>query len=140
MSEMPKERYVNTLSRLNNQLTALRHYSYECKAAVQERPYNARPSRTQQLHNPKLVPELTSDKPNDLLKKYVYDRCLKTQLISLGVGLLMSSWPKPKPNGTVRKVLEIGLAQGPCQVPQFLPYRRMHPEKVLVSDPGIPTD
>lgn len=37
------------------------HYSYECKASTQERPYIARPSRTQQLLNPKLVPKLTSD-------------------------------------------------------------------------------
>jgi len=49
---------------------ALRHYSFECKAAVQERPYISRPSRTQQLHNPKLTPQLNSDVPNDLLRKY----------------------------------------------------------------------
>ncbi|TVY90470.1 hypothetical protein LAWI1_G002690 [Lachnellula willkommii] len=47
----------------------LRHYSYECKAIAQERPYVPRPSRTQQLLNPKLVPKLTSDVPNDLLRK-----------------------------------------------------------------------
>lgn len=45
------------------------HYSYECKANAQERPYVSRPSRTQQLSNPKLVPKLTSDVPQDLLKK-----------------------------------------------------------------------
>ncbi|QSS59347.1 hypothetical protein I7I51_08782 [Histoplasma capsulatum] len=45
-----------------------RHYSYECKASAQERPYTSRPSRTQQLANPKLVPELMSDVPNDLLR------------------------------------------------------------------------
>jgi len=45
------------------------HYSYECKAPAQERPYASRPSRTQQLLNPKLVPKLTSDVPNDLLRK-----------------------------------------------------------------------
>ncbi|KAI2639994.1 zinc knuckle-domain-containing protein [Xylaria nigripes] len=37
------------------------HYSYECKASAQERPYVARPSRTQQLLNPKLAPKLASD-------------------------------------------------------------------------------
>ncbi|KAI1167751.1 zinc knuckle-domain-containing protein [Nemania serpens] len=37
------------------------HYSYECKASEHERPYVARPSRTQQLLNPKLVPKLASD-------------------------------------------------------------------------------
>ncbi|KAF2142602.1 uncharacterized protein K452DRAFT_297859 [Aplosporella prunicola CBS 121167] len=45
------------------------HYSYECKASAQERPYLSRPSRTQQLFNPKLVPKLNSDVPNDLLRK-----------------------------------------------------------------------
>ncbi|ESZ92664.1 hypothetical protein SBOR_6925 [Sclerotinia borealis F-4128] len=42
---------------------------YECKANAQERPYVSRPSRTQQLANPKLIPKLTSDIPQDLLKK-----------------------------------------------------------------------
>ncbi|KAM3074653.1 hypothetical protein ACMFMG_008082 [Clarireedia jacksonii] len=45
------------------------HYSYECKANAQERPYVSRPSRTQQLLNPKLVPKLTSDVPQELLRK-----------------------------------------------------------------------
>ncbi|ODA80294.1 hypothetical protein RJ55_03252 [Drechmeria coniospora] len=37
-----------------------RHYSYECKSSTQERPYVARPSRSQQLRNPKLVPKLAN--------------------------------------------------------------------------------
>ncbi|BCS25648.1 uncharacterized protein APUU_50359A [Aspergillus puulaauensis] len=41
------------------------HYSYECKATAQERPYMARPSRTQQLQNPRLRPQLTTDVPED---------------------------------------------------------------------------
>ncbi|KAL5341710.1 zinc knuckle-domain-containing protein [Aspergillus crustosus] len=41
------------------------HYSYECKATTQERPYLARPSRTQQLQNPKLRPQLTTEVPDD---------------------------------------------------------------------------
>ncbi|KAJ5041187.1 uncharacterized protein L3040_005738 [Drepanopeziza brunnea f. sp. 'multigermtubi'] len=46
------------------------HYSYECKAVIQERPYVSRPSRTQQLLNPKLQPRLmTSDAPLDLMRK-----------------------------------------------------------------------
>ncbi|KIV99266.1 uncharacterized protein PV09_09036 [Verruconis gallopava] len=45
------------------------HYSYECKAAPQERPYIARPSRTQQLLNPKLAPKLTNEAPDDLMQK-----------------------------------------------------------------------
>ncbi|QKX56139.1 uncharacterized protein TRUGW13939_03239 [Talaromyces rugulosus] len=40
-----------------------RHYSYECKATTQQRPYISRPSRTQQLQNPDLVPKLTYDAP-----------------------------------------------------------------------------
>ncbi|KAL4877181.1 zinc knuckle-domain-containing protein [Aspergillus karnatakaensis] len=40
------------------------HYSYECKATAQERPYLARPSRTQQLQNPKLRPQLTTEVPD----------------------------------------------------------------------------
>ncbi|KAK4131329.1 hypothetical protein BT67DRAFT_444765 [Trichocladium antarcticum] len=46
-----------------------RHYSYECKAPPQERPYIARPSRTQQLSNPKLLPKLSNEVPDVLLKK-----------------------------------------------------------------------
>jgi hypothetical protein len=54
------------------------HYSYECKASAQERPYTSRPSRTQQLLNPKLKPKLTTEVPEDLLrKKGVADEILK---------------------------------------------------------------
>ncbi|KAL8823172.1 MAG: hypothetical protein Q9191_006108 [Dirinaria sp. TL-2023a] len=42
---------------------------YECKSTTQDRPYVSRPSRTQQLTNPKLVPKLTTDVPNELLRK-----------------------------------------------------------------------
>ncbi|KAL3435268.1 zinc knuckle-domain-containing protein [Aspergillus tetrazonus] len=44
------------------------HYSYECKVTAQERPYLARPSRTQQLLNPKLRPQLTTDVPDDSVR------------------------------------------------------------------------
>ncbi|KFH40513.1 hypothetical protein ACRE_088000 [Hapsidospora chrysogenum ATCC 11550] len=47
-----------------------RHYSYECKASTQDRPYVSRPSRSKQLRNPKLVPKLTSDTLEPLEKKY----------------------------------------------------------------------
>ncbi|KAM0344574.1 hypothetical protein ACHAPU_007348 [Fusarium lateritium] len=57
---MSKERYV---------LYIQRHYSYECKASTQERPYASRPSRSQQLRNPKLVPKLTNETLNPLEKK-----------------------------------------------------------------------
>jgi hypothetical protein len=54
------------------------HYSYECKASTQERPYKSRPSRTQQLLNPKLKPKLTTEVPEDLVrKKGVADEILK---------------------------------------------------------------
>ncbi|UPX17219.1 uncharacterized protein EKO05_0007586 [Ascochyta rabiei] len=54
------------------------HYSYECKASAQERPYKSRPSRTQQLLNPQLKPKLTTQVPNELLrKKGVADDMLK---------------------------------------------------------------
>ncbi|QUC23061.1 uncharacterized protein UV8b_07302 [Ustilaginoidea virens] len=57
-----------------------RHYSYECKASSQERPYVSRPSRSQQLRNPQLVPKLTSDTLNLLEKKQgVADEILAKQ-------------------------------------------------------------
>lgn len=51
--------------------SSARHYSYECKATAQERPYTARPSRTQQLLNPRLMPKLSEDVPTDLQRTYV---------------------------------------------------------------------
>ncbi|KAL0942200.1 uncharacterized protein CTRU02_200086 [Colletotrichum truncatum] len=45
------------------------HYSYECKESSQARPYVPRPSRTQQLLNPNLMPKLTNDTPDDSLRK-----------------------------------------------------------------------
>ncbi|KAJ9273447.1 hypothetical protein DTO212C5_521 [Paecilomyces variotii] len=54
------------------------HYSYECKAPAQERPYISRPSRTQQLLNPDLRPKLTTEVPNDLSRTNgVADELLK---------------------------------------------------------------
>ncbi|MCJ1427059.1 hypothetical protein MMC29_004962 [Sticta canariensis] len=47
----------------------LKRDNFECKATAQDRPYASRPSRTQQLANPKLIPKLTSDFPNELLRK-----------------------------------------------------------------------
>ncbi|OJJ49577.1 hypothetical protein ASPZODRAFT_149097 [Penicilliopsis zonata CBS 506.65] len=55
----------------------LKRDTYECKAAPQERPYASRPSRTQQLRNPKLAPKLSTEVPNDLLRtKGVADELL----------------------------------------------------------------
>ncbi|KAF2275153.1 uncharacterized protein EI97DRAFT_502100 [Westerdykella ornata] len=53
------------------------HYSYECTVSAQERPYKARPSRTQQLLNPNLRPKPTEDVPVELLhKKGIADELL----------------------------------------------------------------
>ena len=57
------------------------HYTYECKSTTQERPYISRPSRTQQLLNPKLQQKLTEAAPPEELplttKKGVADSILK---------------------------------------------------------------
>ncbi|KAF2704854.1 hypothetical protein K504DRAFT_416121 [Pleomassaria siparia CBS 279.74] len=45
------------------------HYSYECQVSAQQRPYKPRPSRTQQLLNPDLKPKLTTEVPNDLIRR-----------------------------------------------------------------------
>ncbi|KAG7120650.1 hypothetical protein HYQ44_005146 [Verticillium longisporum] len=45
------------------------HYSYECKEPAQARPYVPRPSRTQQLRDPKLLPKLTEATPNEAENK-----------------------------------------------------------------------
>ena len=75
-------------------LTRLRHYSYECTASAQDRPYASRPSRTAQLFNPKLVPELTSDVPNELLRKCVVRLLLSAgSLTCAGKASRTSSWP-----------------------------------------------
>ncbi len=77
LPEMLKERYVCSPSFLPPSLLLtwpLRHYSYECKSTTQERPYVSRPSRTQQLTNPKLVPKLASDTPNTLLNRYALEK------------------------------------------------------------------
>lgn len=46
------------------------HYSYECKSALQSRPYVSRASRTQQLRNPKLKPVLTETKLAEPVEKH----------------------------------------------------------------------
>lgn len=82
-----------------------RHYSYECKASTQERPYASRPSRSQQLRNPKLVPKLTNDTLNPLEQKYVKalvkeTYCSRFYLLRLtdhlGKAWLMNSLPRGK--------------------------------------------
>lgn len=72
MPKMLETRYV-TLgchSNLSHADFPARHYSYECKATTQERPYISRPSRTQQLQNPRLMPKLSNDVPDDVQRSY----------------------------------------------------------------------
>ncbi|KAJ5281910.1 hypothetical protein N7478_007282 [Penicillium angulare] len=67
---MSKTRYVPLVIPYPEQSDAdsdKRHYSYECKTTAQERPYISRPSRTQQLQNPKLIPKLSTEVPGELL-------------------------------------------------------------------------
>lgn len=57
------------------------HYSYECKAQAQERPYISRPSRSQQLLNPKLKPKLANIAPTPTVTEHEYaDPCLDTTM------------------------------------------------------------
>lgn len=60
------------LRRLPDRADETGHYSYECKASAQERPYTSRPSRTQQFHNPKLRPTIADSeqsKPKEQQKE-----------------------------------------------------------------------
>ena len=50
------------------------HYSYECKAQAQERPYISRPSRSQQFLNPKLKPKLANIAPEPSEQEYVTEK------------------------------------------------------------------
>ncbi|KAL9586018.1 MAG: hypothetical protein Q9212_001163 [Teloschistes hypoglaucus] len=59
----------------------LKRDNYECTAEPQQRPYVSRPSRTQQLANPKLVPSLTSHVPSDLLRKSVQQSFARMELM-----------------------------------------------------------
>ncbi|KAM0689842.1 hypothetical protein Q7P36_010713 [Cladosporium allicinum] len=77
------------------------HFSYECTASQQDRPYISRPSRTQQLANPKLAPKITNsapvETPNIRFKHHQIERCctwtqaklrrrrLASQTIALGI-------------------------------------------------------
>ncbi|KAF1346366.1 hypothetical protein EJ07DRAFT_84126, partial [Lizonia empirigonia] len=45
------------------------HYSYECKASAQERPYKSRPSRTQHCSTRNSSPSSPTEVPSDLLRK-----------------------------------------------------------------------
>ncbi|CAD0108964.1 unnamed protein product, partial [Aureobasidium uvarum] len=63
------------------------HYSYECKAQAQERPYISRPSRSQQLLNPKLKPKLANIAPTPTPTE---QECVKYYL-----GTISSATQKP---------------------------------------------
>lgn len=61
------------------------HYSYECKATLQDRPYVPRPSRTQQLFNPKLQQKLTEAvPPAEAMGRGVADSILKQKELERG--------------------------------------------------------
>ncbi|RVX71424.1 hypothetical protein B0A52_04996 [Exophiala mesophila] len=81
---------------------------YECKAGNQDRPYVSRPSRTQQLLNPKLKPKLSSDIPNDLLE-------------SKGIADRQLAEAEARRNGTV---LEESQDRGKGQQPRSISPRR----------------
>jgi len=49
------------------------HFSYECQAATHSRPYTSRPSRTQQLVDPRLRPQITNTAPEKEIKSVALD-------------------------------------------------------------------
>ncbi|OQD77542.1 hypothetical protein PENDEC_c002G01391 [Penicillium decumbens] len=59
----PSKASANTLCQ-----KCLKRDIYECTAPAQERPYTSRPSRTQQLQNPQLMPKLSTEVPSDLTR------------------------------------------------------------------------
>ena len=67
------------------------HYSYDCKAQAQERPYISRPSRSQQLLNPKLKPKLAN-----------IARTLSISVLPLTEGRNLSAIQKPSKEASAR--------------------------------------
>ncbi|KAL5120133.1 hypothetical protein ACEQ8H_001958 [Pleosporales sp. CAS-2024a] len=100
------------------------HYSYECKAPAQERPYHSRPSRTQQLLDPRLKPKLTTEVPEDLLrKKGVADEMLrKKDAERSGRGRKRS---RSRSTSSVDSVSTISTNRSPSRSPSP-PRRRKH--------------
>lgn len=106
-------------------LTAhLRHYSYQCTSTVQDRPYIARPSRSQQLSNPKLVPKLTEATPPELQKKYAscasYAKRFFTNSIAHREGVADQQLAKLEAERARKRELERGdddddLSRGPAR-------------------------
>lgn len=91
---MLETRYVNLIPLLTVYTDFdTRHYSYECKATAQERPYTSRPSRTQQLQNPRLMPKLSNDVPTDLQRLSVRCPCWHFLGCSLNANQLGSGAP-----------------------------------------------
>ncbi|GAB7330226.1 hypothetical protein MBLNU13_g01886t1 [Cladosporium sp. NU13] len=60
------------------------HFSYECKASQQDRPYISRPSRTQQLANPKLAAKITNAAPKDEIPKTSASDIIKSSAAARG--------------------------------------------------------
>jgi len=86
------------------------HYSYECKASAQERPYKSRPSRTQQLLNPQLQPKLTTHVPHAL----VHRRGLADALLSQKEATRRRS---RSPSSSVDSVSTISTTRSPSRSP-----------------------
>lgn len=76
------------------------HYSYECKAQAQERPYISRPSRSQQFLNPKLKPKLTNIAPEPSEQEYAADK-------SCRLDYLLTQYRMSSTNGSlVKEILD----------------------------------
>ena len=107
------------------------HYSYECKAKAQQRPYRSRPSRTQQLFNPDLRPKLASDTPDPVLRQCVHRTPgLVIHALKLTKSVGMASQTSIWPNSTRS---EVESAVGHTEACLILDLRRPRPPPSLPS-------
>ncbi|OBR07818.1 hypothetical protein CH63R_09339 [Colletotrichum higginsianum IMI 349063] len=114
-----------------------RHYSYECKEPAQTRPYVSRPSRTQQLRNPKLMPKLTNETPDDAdrkkgiadaeLAKKEAERARKRELDERDDELIRKTESKRQRSESVDSVSTISTSRSASPPP---PPRRRSPSPV----------
>ncbi|GKT50963.1 uncharacterized protein ColSpa_11144 [Colletotrichum spaethianum] len=122
----------------NTALTSTeRHYSYECKEPAQTRPYVSRPSRTQQLRNPKLMPKLTNETPDDAdrkkgiadaeLAKKEAERARKRELEERDDELIRKTESKRQRSESVDSVSTISTSRSASPPP---PPRRRSPSPV----------
>ncbi|KZL82834.1 hypothetical protein CI238_05334 [Colletotrichum incanum] len=114
--------------------SAERHYSYECKEPAQTRPYVSRPSRTQQLRNPKLMPKLTNETPDDAerkkgiadaeLAKKEAERARKRELEERDDELIRKTESKRQRSESVDSVSTISTSRSASPPPPPPPRRR----------------